>query len=550
MEQKKINRIQAEKLGNPEKNRLHSKSGRVRKCIRSPDQNSGKLFLRNAHIISFRGKAAIYEIAGRLPSDFGSMKITLFIITPRNIKKHRFKPDLFDPEDVEKCLEYVAACDTTVNIDEVETDIAELTLLLEKYREQHFEVEDYEKHTTADNTALTPSAEKAAMRFLKSECLLDEINLLLETTGIIGEAKLRTALFIIASTYKMPYPLHGIVQGDSGSGKSHLINAIMRCMPPEDVINVTRITGKSLYYFQGTMLLNKLFVIQDFDGLNRDSRFALRELQSAGFVSSSLTLKNSFGETASQFRKVKAHFASLSATTLTEIFYDNESRSIVLGIDESAEQTEEIIRYQNRRRSGETDVKELDYAIHLLRNCIRVLKAFEVINPWAESVSLPLNLPHKRRLNQQFQDFIAQITILHQFQRRKDKYGRLISTIDDIRNAIELFIPAIVLKADDLDSSTRQFFERLKKWMIRQKSDKDALFSEKDIRFSLHISKTKINRYFRILRNIDYIRIIKGSINKGYQYEICYWDNVEKTRSEIRRQLMAKTSSVSEKNTQ
>ncbi|MDX9933159.1 MAG: hypothetical protein RB294_11290, partial [Bacteroidales bacterium] len=514
------------------------------------DENSGKLFLRNAHIISFRGKAAMYEIAGRLPSDLGSMKITLFIITPRNIKKHRFKPDLFDPEDVEKCLESVAACDSTVNIEEVETDIAELTLLLEKYREQHFEIDDYTKQASVDKTELSPMAEKAAIRFLKSESLLDKINLLLETTGIIGESKLRTALFIIASTYKMPYPLHGIVQGDSGSGKSHLINAIMHCMPPEDVINVTRITSKSLYYFQGKMLLNKLFVIQDFDGLNRDSRFALRELQSAGFVSSSLTMKNSFGETASQFRKVKAHFASLSATTLTEIFYDNESRSIVLGIDESAEQTEEIIRYQNRKRSGETDVKKQNCAIHLLRNCIRVLKAFEVINPWAETVSLPLNLPHKRRLNQQFQDFIAQITILHQFQRKKDKCGRLISTIEDLCNAIELFIPAIVLKSDDLDSSTRQFFERLKKWVIRQKSDKDALFSEKDIRFSLHISKSKINRYFRILRNIDYIRIIKGSINKGYQYEICYWDNVEKTRSEIRRQLMSKTSSVSEKNTQ
>lgn len=540
MEQKEINRIPAEKSGNPEKKRLHSKSRSGRKSIRSPDENSGKLFLRNAHIISFRGKAAMYEVAGRLPSDFGSMKITLFIITPQNIKKHRFKPDLFDPQDVEKCLEYVAACDTTVNIEEVETDIAELTLLLEKYREQHFEIDDNTKQVSADKTELSPIAEKAAIKFLKSESLLDKINLLLESSGIIGEAKLRTALFIIASTYKMPYPLHGIVQGDSGSGKSHLINAIMHCIPPEDVINVTRITSKSLYYFQGKMLLNKLFVIQDFDGLNRDSRFALRELQSAGFVSSSLTMKNSFGETASQFRKVKAHFASLSATTLTEIFYDNESRSIVLGIDESAEQTEEIIRYQNRRRSGETNEKEKNCAIHLLRNCIRVLKGFEVVNPWAETVSLPLNLPHKRRLNQQFQDFIAQITILHQFQRRKDKYGRLISTIEDLCNAIELFIPAIVLKADDLDSSTRQFFERLKKWIIAQKSGCETLFSENDIRLSLCMSKTNINRYFRILKKGDYIKAMSGYANRGYKYMISYWDNREKMKSELIKHFSAK----------
>src|SRR5690606_10135808 len=60
--------------------------------------------------------------------------------------------------------------------------------------------------------------------FLKQENLLQNLNTLIEQSGIIGETNSRLLLFIIASSYTTKQPLHAIVQGSSGSGKTHLIS--------------------------------------------------------------------------------------------------------------------------------------------------------------------------------------------------------------------------------------------------------------------------------------------------------------------------------------
>ena len=78
--------------------------------------------------------------------------------------------------------------------------------------------------------------------FLKQNNLLQELNVLIEKSGIIGEENSRLLLFIIASSYKTKSPLHAIVQGSSGSGKTHLISKIADLIPPEDVLRFTRIT--------------------------------------------------------------------------------------------------------------------------------------------------------------------------------------------------------------------------------------------------------------------------------------------------------------------
>ena len=138
-------------------------------------------------------------------------------------------------------------------------------------------------------------ANEKAVQFLSNKRLLENIDKLLEQSGIVGEEENRKLLFILASSYKMPYLLHALIQGTSGEGKSHLLNSIAECMPQEDVMNLTRITSKSLYHYREKELMNKLILIQDFDGLDEEAQFAFREMQSAKFLSSS---KISFSTTS------------------------------------------------------------------------------------------------------------------------------------------------------------------------------------------------------------------------------------------------------------
>src|ERR1019366_4042894 len=289
--------------------------------------------------------------------------------------------------------------------------------------------------------------------FLSQPDLIANIDKQIEKTGVVGEENMRKLLFVIASTYKMNTPLHALVQGSSGSGKSHLINTIGQCLPPEDVLSMTRVTSKSFYHYNKNELMNKLILIQDYNGLDEEAQYAFRELQSAGNISSSTTYKDRTGNIVSCVKNVRSHFASLLATTKAEVYYDNMSRSLIIGMDESEAQTLKIIDYQNKRLAGLIDTKEEQKAKEFLQNCMRCIKSYEVVNTYADKITLPLEAKMHRRLNSHYQAFVKQITILHQYQRKKDEQGRLIAEPEDLKIACDILFVAIMLKVDDLDSS-------------------------------------------------------------------------------------------------
>jgi len=182
---------------------------------------------------------------------------------------------------------------------------------------------------------------------------LKEINELIGESGIIGEEQTRLLLFIIASSYKTEKPLHAIVQGSSGSGKTHLISKIVDLMPQEDVLRFTRITESSLYNWGEYDLVGKCMLIEDLDGLKEEALYSLREIISNQQLSSSVSIKDKKGQIKSIQKKVRGVFSSLSATTKGDLYEDNMSRSFVLAVDETESQSRRIIRYQNQKYAGE-----------------------------------------------------------------------------------------------------------------------------------------------------------------------------------------------------
>lgn len=493
------------------------------------------LKILNDYKISFEGNVGTYLVIGRLSMDMQNMKISLQIIDSTG-RKHRLKIDLFEFTHVQyQCKELSEK--QGLDYDTLEDDLTQLTNLLETYRDALFEAEINPIAEQYSVKELTPKASEKAVEFLSKAQLLENIDKLLEQTGIIGEQDNRMLLFVIASGYKMPYLLHALIQGTSGEGKSHLLNSIAECMPQEDVMNTTRITKKSLYHYKEKELTNKLILIQDFEGLDEEAQFAFREMQSAKFLTSSTVVKDIFGQNRGKLKQVKAHFASLVATTKAEVYYDNISRSVVVGVDESQEQTLKIIQAQNKKIAGVTDKEKEQQAKQLLRNCMRVLKSYEVVNPFADKLMLPLEAKMLRRLNSQFQNFVSQITILHQYQRKTDSKGRLVTTKADIEKAVEIFFSAIMIKVDELDGSTRQFFEKMKQYVKKQTKGTTHRFTAREIRQEINISKTTNFKYFTTLQELEYIQVVEGSINKGFKYVIVYWDNLEKLRSKIREDL-------------
>ncbi|UOU98182.1 toprim domain-containing protein [Chryseobacterium daecheongense] len=365
-----------------------------------------------------------------------------------------------------------------------------------------------------------------AVDFLEEKDLLQELNKLIEQSGIIGEENSRLLLFLITISYLNKSPLHGIVQGSSGSGKTHIISRIADLMPQEDVLRFTRITESSLYNWGEFDLFQKIIIIEDLDGLKEDALYALREFISNQVLRSSVTIKDKKGNNKSSHKIVKGQFSSLSATTKGETYEDNMNRSFIVAVNESEEQTERIINYQNRRNAGEIDKSQEQKAISQMQSIVRNLKHYEVINPYATQIQLPNNVKNKRRLNEMFQAIIKQVTFINQYQR-EIKNNFLVTEIEDIENAVEILFESIILKIDELDGSLRQFFEKLKK------AFKEDSFTRFDAMEVTGFKKTQLQFYLNELVRLEYLKQI-GFANKGFKYKISYSDNIQKVRKELK----------------
>ncbi|OWP82843.1 hypothetical protein BWK59_13720, partial [Flavobacterium davisii] len=305
-----------------------------------------------------------------------------------------------------------------------------------------------------------------------------------------------------------------------------------------------------LYNWGEFDLFQKVIIIEDLDGLKEDALYALREFISNQVLRSSVTIKDKKGNNKSSHKIVKGQFSSLSATTKGETYEDNMSRSFLIAVDESKEQTTRIIDYQNKRNAGEIDPNESQKAIGFIQSIVRNLKIYEVINPYATQLHLPEKVHKIRRLNEMYQAVIKQVTFLNQYQRqivKSPSFGgvgeALITQIEDIEQATEVLFESIILKVDELDGSLRQFFERLKKHVKSENQE----FILRDIRQDLGISKTQLFRYIQTLLELEYIKQVGGFANKGIKYKISYWDNYQKLRAEIKDYLMNQIESLKNK---
>lgn len=500
-----------------------------------PEPKKGELNTTNPNNLTFEGTTAYYSIKGFKVQQLDSLKVSIQITHPQTRDDYRTKLDLYEHKQVSGTAKQ-AADKLGLRGDLIEKDLSHLTNLLEDYRDMKLTEENDETQLKRERVRLPENTAKQCTAFLQKPDLIQNMNSLVHKAGVIREENNRIFLLVIASSYFMPETLHAIVQGSTSSGKTHLVRQISDFMPSEDVIRLTRVTDSSFYNYGEYQLQNKLIVIEDYDGLKEEAEYAFRELQSNGELISSTSAKDeTSGTIYAKIKRVRGPICSLVATTKGAVYEDNMSRCFVLAVDESKEQDIQIVNYQNNKAAGLIDKKKEKDITRFLQNCIRLLRPCEVINPFATKILLPEKAAKIRRLNQNFQNFVKQITILNQYQRKKDKEGRLITDKEDVRAAIEIMFDSIVLKVDELDGSLRNFYENLKSHTL--KKGKDYEFSRREIRQAMNISKTQQHTWFKELEELEYITQTNGYANRGFKYKISYWDSIDKLRAEIKEYL-------------
>jgi DNA primase len=284
----------------------------------------------NPNKITYVTSTAQYQILGGLRKDLDSMRVSLTIRNHNNNLRHRSKPDLFEDKQVEK-MAREAGEKLGLRADLIEIDLNELTDKLEVYRENEL----YPETKEGIKPEIKIQDYDRCKMFLSKPNLISRFNDLIGKAGVTGEENNRIFLFCIASSYKMPDTLHALIQGTTGSGKTHLLTKVSSFIPHEDRKHFTRVTEGSFYNYGTKDLQHKLICLEDLDGMREEAYLAFRELQSRGMITSSTTGQDEKGNIRAYEKTVFGPIASLSCTTRGEIYEDNMSRCFLIAVDET-----------------------------------------------------------------------------------------------------------------------------------------------------------------------------------------------------------------------
>jgi|BioPla2DNA2_1021312.scaffolds.fasta_scaffold05865_7 DNA primase len=412
----------------------------------------------------------------------------------------------------------------------MKSTLRRLQLQLEEYRLS--EIERERKALQPRSYRMTREEEIKAGDFLLSKDLVKITMKAIEKTGLVGEERNGLLLFFLYLSRFFDEPLHAIIFGKSGSGKTYLQTRVSECLPQESLRTITSLTENTLYYSEKDFWKHKVLLIEDLEGVYQ-AFLPLRELMSRQTITKLTTDKDIKGNNVQRVLVVEGPVCVSGATTNTQIYEDNANRSFLLHVDETPDHAQAVMHYQRRQQAGLVNEKEQNTWRQLLRNAQRLLRPVKVINPYAIELDIPQCVFKKLRTNMHYLRLIEIITFYHQKQRewKKDSGGTLYieTTLQDIEWANYLIKDSLLRKSDELSGQVRQFFEGLKSLAG---SERRSIYA-KQVREHFRMHPMKTNRYLRELEQRGYLQLAGGNRKSGYEYEISAWEEYEKLKSGI-----------------
>jgi len=413
---------------------------------------------------------------------------------------------------------------------QLENDLNQMIEVIEKHRERR---QSDKKNVRPE---LTDHQKEVGLRFLSSPQLIDELEADYSELGYVRERKNKILLYLVMTSRLMDNPLHSIVISRSGAGKSLLVEITEQLCPPEDLHSVSDLTSQALYYFGQDDLKHKFIVVGEKEG-TEGSDYPLRELISKKSITKAIPMKDpASGQIKTVSITVNGPVSLVETTTNGEINPENLNRCFVLGIDESEEQTRLIHDLQRRNYTleGQLRKRQLHKILEKHLYAHRLLRKVLVVNPFAEFLSFPSSKLKTRRDHEKFLRLINAICFLHQYQRKvktkKLDDGEPIEyiecTLEDYAIAYELLSDGVLDHTlDDLPSPARKLLELTKKYLhlragTEQVPVEKIIFERKDIREYTSWSFAQVRNNFRILRDYEYIQLIKAKNGLANQYRL------------------------------
>ena len=384
---------------------------------------------------------------------------------------------------------------------------------------------------------LTDKERRAAERLAKRKDLLDVITKDFHKCGYVGETANVQLAYLAMTSRKMKRPLAMLILSGSGSGKSALQDTACALCPDEDLVKLTSLTERALFYKGETSLQHKVLALEEAAGAE-DAAYAIRSLISSGVLVIETTIKDQLtGRMTTVENKVYGPTSVLLTTTQPDIDPETLTRFIVTTIDESQQQTAKILEAQRISRTLDGFKLRIEQeAIYKKHHAMqRLLKPLHVVNPYGKLLTYNDEQLLTRRDHPKYLDLIETIAFLHQYRKAVKHIsinGQAVDYIEadlsDITLANELATEILGKSLDELNGPSRRLLilteKMVNEWAKSQNTEPHCIeFTRRQLREHTRWSDYQVRTHIGQLVDLEYLVPCGGRQGAEYKYRL-YWD--------------------------
>lgn len=372
---------------------------------------------------------------------------------------------------------------------------------------------------------LTEQEKLGAIEVLKNpnlmECILED----LENIGCTGEVLNKKLLILTYCSCKISRPLGLLAKGESSSGKSFLIGKIGEIFPIEWIVSRTRLTSQALFYLGKDFLKNKVLIIAERDGVEGTADYSIRCLQSENQLSISVpNFDKESGRINSDTHIVNGPIAYIESTTQSNIYVDNENRSLSIFLDTSEEHTLEIYKKlcQPYLIGSEAKVNK-ENICKKYQNAFRTLKSINIKIPYINLIKFPTKPIRVRRDFSKFISLIETSAYLYQYQREKvvvDGIEYIIANLDDYRLAYDIASVILARTIKELSIRAEELVRAFEKILSErtQCGNNEQVVNRHELCKILEWSLPTLTKYIEEAESMGYVQRKTGKQGKSYEY--------------------------------
>jgi len=389
---------------------------------------------------------------------------------------------------------------------------------------------------------MSAAERKEAESFGQSETLFAAILADYEACGLVGEKANKLLCYLAMTSRKMDNPLSVLILSSSGAGKTALQDTALTFCPPEDLVKLTSLTGKALFYKEQLSLRHKVLSLEEGAGAE-EATYAIRNLITAHELVIESAIKDTgSGKITTMTNKVEGPTAVFLTTTDPDTDPETRSRFFVTSIDESREQTRAILSFQRRRHTlgGLSDKIVMDAVLRKHRNFQRLLRSLTVVNPYAERLNYGDDRLEGRRDQPKYLNLIKTVAFLRQMQKTvmtsPSGTEYLEADLDDIRLANDLAAEILGKSMAELSAPARELLLQAEAFVeaqllsgggeeVGEHNERRAgvRFTRREIREFTGWANVRVHRYLKELVNFEYVLVESGRNGQSYRYRLA-WD--------------------------